>query len=234
MGRVANLYRLQTIDSRLDVVHSRLRAVHAALKETSELDRAQRDLTAADAAMQHARRNLRQTEDAVRDQTAKISDVEQRLYSGKVRNPKELQDLQRDLESLKRHKSTLEDRQLEAMEAVEAAEAAHSLATARRTTAEGDAERIRGKLFTDEKALEADLQRWEAEREAAESGVPLDDRADYARLRQRKHGVAVSRLTDGVCGSCGVAPEAARIQNARQDDTPIHCGNCERILYAAS
>jgi uncharacterized protein len=44
------------------------------------------------------------------------------LYGGKIRNPKELQDLQVEIAALKRRTATLEDEQLEAMLAVEDAE----------------------------------------------------------------------------------------------------------------
>ena len=52
----------------------------------------------------------------------RVGQAEASLYGGHVQNPKELQDLQKDVASLKRHLETLEERELEAMEAAENAE----------------------------------------------------------------------------------------------------------------
>jgi predicted nucleic acid-binding Zn-ribbon protein len=45
----------------------------------------------------------------------KIVEVDRQLYSGTVTSPRELQALQADVESLKRHRSSFEDDLLEAM-----------------------------------------------------------------------------------------------------------------------
>ena len=62
---------------------------------------------------------MKQSEAEVEKQRIKIEQTEASLYGGHVHNPKELQDLQKDVASLKRHLETLEERQLEAMLVVE-------------------------------------------------------------------------------------------------------------------
>ena len=58
-------------------------------------------------------------EEEVREQQIKIEQNQSRLYSGKVTNPKELQDLQAEAEAFKRQLSLHENRQLEKMMALE-------------------------------------------------------------------------------------------------------------------
>ncbi len=64
----------------------------------------------------------------MRAQKVKIEQTEATLYGGKVRNPKELQDLQNEAAALKRYLAVLEDRQLEQMIALEDVEKGSNLA----------------------------------------------------------------------------------------------------------
>ena len=61
---------------------------------------------------QAAKTSLRVAEAEAEAQKIKIEHTEASLYGGSVHNPKELQDLQRDVASLKKHLTTLEERQL--------------------------------------------------------------------------------------------------------------------------
>ena len=89
-----------------------------------------------------------------------------------------------------------------------------------------------GALLDERRQLQANLERLEVSREAALSSVLPADRELYDRLRLSKKGRAVTRLEEGSCASCGVAPSSSRIQSARQGNDLILCGNCGRILAA--
>ena len=115
MSRPFYLYSLQKIDSKLDQNKNRLREIEATLANNAKLKRAEAGAQKTEAALDVARKALRSAETKVRDQRLKIEQNESTLYSGKIRNPKELQDLQNEVDALKRHLDTLEDRQLEAM-----------------------------------------------------------------------------------------------------------------------
>ena len=65
--------------------------------------------------LEAARVVIREAEYAAQAQREKIEQTENSLYGGAVSNPKELQDLQMEAESLKRHLQTLEDRLLEVL-----------------------------------------------------------------------------------------------------------------------
>src|SRR5436305_3672401 len=62
-----------------------------------------------------ARRQQRH-EDELASVEAKITEVDKRLYSGTVSAPRELQAMEADIKSLKRHRSDIEDQVLEAMQ----------------------------------------------------------------------------------------------------------------------
>jgi predicted nucleic acid-binding Zn-ribbon protein len=119
MSAALGLYRLQQVDSQIDQAQARLKAIQQILENDAELRDARERLAISEQSYQDAERMLKQSEAEVEKQTNKIQQAEASLYGGHVHNPKELQDLEKDVASLKRHLMTLEERQLDAMLAVE-------------------------------------------------------------------------------------------------------------------
>lgn len=232
MRRVELLYRLQEVDTELDAKRRRLQEVEASLGESDELLQARTRLPQAEAAYHRWRTRLRRLELKMTALDNKIKNSEQRLYSGTVRNPKELASLQQELNYLRRRKSAEEDSLLEVMIDVEEREVAWQDAQAHWETVEatwtaGQAElsRERGELL----ARLAELRELRAGREGAVDGTDL---STYEDLRRRKGGTAVARLQGNLCTSCHVEVSSSRSQQARQGATLVFCGSCGRILCA--
>jgi hypothetical protein len=232
MSRASQLLRLQDMDVELDARRARLAAIEETLGEAQAVHTAQRQLVEAEAQFTAARLALKNLELDVQAFNERIADADHRLYGGRITNPKELSDLQKDIESLKRQRGTLEEQQLEALIQAEAAETQLHATQAALQAAEADAAQTQGNLLDERAALKARVETLEAEREAMLIPIPAADRELYARLRPAKRGRAVSRLDDGVCSACGVAPSSSRGQSARQGNDLILCGNCGRILCA--
>jgi uncharacterized protein len=232
MSRVSSLHRLQEIDLSSDRSRARLAEIEQLLEEAEAVraarvvhDQAQARLLAGQAAVKDA-------ELAAATQRTKLENAERALYGGGVHNPKELQELQADVESLKRHLSSLEDRLLEAMVALE--DVAGEAGRAEDELARAEAEQIgaQASLAGERTRVQARLAALEAEREAALSGVPEGDLALYARLRDSMGGLALATLQEGSCGACGVGISAAERQTVRGGSDLYRCPQCGRILYA--
>ena len=231
MSQTFTLYRLQQIDSQLDRIHARLRQIEAALKDDQAVKEAQQNLEQASRHLEAQRKILRQAEDQVREQRLKIEQTESTLYSGKVRNPKELQDLQNETVALKRYRSTLEDRQLEAMIVVEEAEA---LSQERKLTLEEEQTEFQKKsaeLTQEQTHLKADLERHEAEREATVRSIEAPNLELYNQLRQQRRGIAVAKVSDKACSACGSTLNASLLHATRSPSQIVRCDACGRILY---
>lgn len=231
MSRASVLYRLQKIDVELDKHRAQLAEVNARLASNPAVQQAQADLAAAQSSLASARRAAKTLDDENQSLSARMKEVEDRLYGGKVRNPRELQDLQNDSGALQRQRDGLDEKQLGAMDVVEAAE--RQEATARATLAEAEAARAieQSDLVRDKDAVEALLDKGEGEREAALISVNPDDLSTYDTLRRQKR-IAVGLLVDGTCTACGVAPSSSRVMAARAGGELVRCGNCGRILFA--
>jgi predicted nucleic acid-binding Zn-ribbon protein len=232
MSQTFKLYRLQQLDSQLDQNNARLFEIEKALSDRRELQQAEKQFAAATEALNEASAAVRRSEEDVKAQRIKIEQNEATLYGGKVRNPKELQDLQNEGSALKRYLGVLEDRQLEKMIAQE--EAQEELAqAAQHLEQERTRSEATGKELYQEKAvLEEEVKRLQAERQAAASSTTREELDLYNQLRQQRRGIAVARVTDTYCSACGSTLSAALLHAARLPNQIARCDTCGRILYA--
>lgn len=232
MSQSFKLFRVQQIDSLLDRARARIKEIDIALQDDAALRQALAQLKDAEQELHEASQKLRHTEQQVQSQNIKIEQTETALYGGKVRNPKELQDLQNEAAALKRFLAVLEDRQLEAMLNLEEAEERNNSAKAQyeEASTRSDAERTR--LLSEKSALEKDMVRQELERQAACSGIPDTDLRLYEQLRKQRNGVAVAKVIDRTCSACGSTLSAALYSSAQYPTQFARCETCGRILYA--
>ena len=232
MSAALGLYRLQQVDSQIDQIQARLKTIQQTLENDEALRAANERFTAAAGKQKDAERAVKLSESEVEKQRIKIEQTEASLYGGKVQNPKELQDLQKDVVSLKRHLATLEERQLEAMIAAETAE--QELRTART-----DLERVQSNLNEQHKdltqeseVLRKNLDRLNSERQAVVTDIAGQTLNVYDQLRKQKRGLAITTIADNSCEACGTTLTASQQQNARSTSQLFHCPTCGRILYA--
>lgn len=231
MSQAFKLLRLQQIDSRLDQIRTRLGEIERLLADNSEVQRAASLQEKAQGTCREADKILRRAEELVQAQRIKIEQTEAALYGGKVRNPKELQDLQNESAALKRYLATLEDRQLDAMLAQEEAEAELNRASQQLEAAELKSRQKNDSLHQEQVVLQKDLARDEQERPAAASGIAPADLQIYEQLRAQRRGVAVSPVVDRTCSACGSTLSASQLSAAHSPNQLTRCETCGRILY---
>ncbi|HEY67275.1 MAG: hypothetical protein DRI79_09190 [Chloroflexi bacterium] len=229
MTKGADLYRLQCLDSEGDVKRRRLAEVEAALGESEPLRQARRALESAQTMVQKWTLRQRDLELEIQGLSDKITRSEQRLYSGVIKNPKELADLQAEIASLKRRRQKLEDDLLEAMLEREEAEAARAQAQVHLDEIQAQWSAQQADLMVEREMLRGRLAEIEQAREALLPSIEAGDLAVYEALRRRKGGQAVVQVRDGACGGCGVAIPPGLKWQLRQDKL-VYCGNCERII----
>jgi predicted nucleic acid-binding Zn-ribbon protein len=232
MSAALGLYRLQQVDSQIDHIQSRLKAIRQILENDAELRAANDQSVAAENQLKEAERLLKQSEQEVEKQRVKLQQTEASLYGGMVHNPKELQDLQKDVVSLKRHLETLEERELEAMVVVETAEKNSQNAKMnlqRVTASRGDQFRD---LTAEIESLNKDLESFSSERNAVIQDLAAQAIRDYEQLRKQRRGIAVTIVSDSACAACGTTLTASQQQSARSTSQLFHCPSCGRILYA--
>jgi predicted nucleic acid-binding Zn-ribbon protein len=229
--RTKVLYALQQIDAQLAREKRRYREVQESLGESEELVEARAAHMEAQAALSSARGRLRDHELEAEGVTQKLRETEERLYGGRVRNPKELSDLQRESEYLKRRRSALEEDVLEEMMAVERLAAQAEAATERHTQVEAAWSSENADLSAEYDALRQELTELLSKRKSVARHVDESDMAEYDALRRLRGGVAVVAVRNDTCQVCHVQVPMRDVERARDGEMFMYCSGCERILY---
>ena len=232
MSAALGLYRLQQVDSQIDQIQARLKTIQQTLDNDAELRSAHERFAAAEAQHKDAERALKLSESEVEKQRIKIQQTEASLYGGRVQNPKELQDLQKDVASLKRHLETLEERELEAMIAAETTEKELQIASAERERVQANRKEQNRDLTLESETLRKDLERLNSERQAVVTDIAGQALGAYEQLRRQKRGLAITTIAENSCEACGTTLTASQQQSARSASQLFHCPTCGRILYA--
>ncbi len=155
-----------------------------------------------------------------------------RMDAGQISNPKDLERMQHEMETLERRISVLEDEELEVMEQLEEAQA-----QLRRLQEEmhGTEERLAALTEArDQQAGEvtAELTVVATRRDPLVAELPADLLALYEKLRTAKGGIGAAALRARQCGGCMISldpSELARIKTLATDEV-VRCEECQRIL----
>lgn len=197
--------------------------------KASELDGARIE---ADTEVSDLSRAQKKADAEVEQVKARRARDEERLNSGAISNPKDLESLQHELVALERRISTLEDDELEVMEKLEEAQIRLAAIQADLTAVNEDlAQAIDARdaaiVVLDEQAAGA-----QADRAQAASGVPDDLIALYDKVRAQYGGLGAAALRARKCEGCRLELNGADLRDiaAAPEDDVLRCPECGRIL----
>ncbi len=229
MSLVSRLYQLQETDSQLRQKHRLLKDTLKRLEHNDELSLAEAELATQRDGLEQARKHQRQLDWEVDDLTSKILAVKDRLYGGRVTNPKELVSLEQDIQGLKRHLKLREEVLLDAMGVVESSEA--SVGSLQKEVERLAAEwaRERGGLSVVKDTTELEIERLTQSRDAACNEVGTEAVRLYEQLSRAK-GTAIVKVELGRCSGCNLTLPTGQWQKARAGEV-VTCGSCGRIFY---
>jgi predicted nucleic acid-binding Zn-ribbon protein len=231
MGQALTFFRLQQVDNQLDHSQSRLKAIESEIQDDSQLMCTTQVATDAAALFTQAEQDQKRLELEIQSLRIKMDQINSGLYGGKVHNPKELQDLQNDLSSQKRHLNTLEDQLFQAMMNLEEAEKSHQRAHQDLLDAQAARESQIKILDAEHAALNRDIEKTMLERSAILESLNEKEIELYQTLRTRHRGLAVVEIRENTCGACGSTLTMAHIQATRSPGQISLCPTCGRILY---
>jgi predicted nucleic acid-binding Zn-ribbon protein len=229
------LLTLQERDSTLE----RLLHRHQTLPERDALRDAEAAASALDAQLASTRRERdtvareeQQLDDEARSLAAKATEVEARMYSGEVSSPKELQAMQADVEQLRRHQRSVENRELELMERREPLDVTVGELEQQRAASGVEIDRHTAALGAAEAEIIAEMQVERGERDQLAAGIDADLLREYERCRAAAKGPGVARLVGTTCQGCHLSiPAIEAEQIKRSGGQPLaHCDNCGAIL----
>ena len=206
--------------------------IQNALNDNTRLKKAQSQMEKIEKSLKEVSQSLHKIEGEVQAQRLKIEQNEATLYGGKVRNPKELQDLHQESSALKRYLAVLEDRQLEEMLILDEAQESQNKANEYLEKIRIEMAEKNANLVKEQVALQKVLGQQAVQRQVAVKGISPEDLQLYESLRAQRNGVAVARVTDNACSACGSTLSASLLQSSRSPNQISRCDTCGRILYA--
>ena len=231
MNVAKQLYELQEVDLTIEARELALKELVSQLGESQAVLGARSKLASEEQRLEELGHKQHSLEWEIDDITTKITKAEEELYSGRVGNPKELANLQHEIEVLKAKRSELEDRTIEVMEQVEGTKTGVETLEGELKTLEAEWQAQQEKLEADKEHLEAELVSLKQKREEVSAQVDSGAVDFYLGLKKQK-GTAVAKVEQGVCRGCRISLSNAEMQRARGGDL-VQCSSCGRVLFLA-
>lgn len=226
---------LQDLDLQLDQVAHKRKSLpeHVALaelaKEKSVVDH---DLVSADTEVSDLRREQKKADSDVDQVRQRKARNQQRMESGQVTSPRDLENLQHEIGSLDRRISDLEDAELEVMEKLEAAEAVQADLQTRADAFAGRQAELEATRDAALKELDEQRAGYGDKRATVAAEIPADLITTYQKLRERNGGIGAAPLVGKRCMGCRMelAPSDLTKFKAAPADLVLRCEECGRIL----
>ena len=225
------LYALQVVDTQ----------IQRAKKAQAALDNGTAATAAAEAVRdqtQQQRSEWQKLSGDLKDNELKSAAVEtkrknyqQKLYQGTVTNPKELANIEKEIEALGRQRSDLDGRILELMEEAEQAQAALTVAEEQARQADGHRAEVVSSFLSRYETLDLELADLARQRREAEAAV--EDKAAlkrYESIRAKPGGIGIARIEGNACGGCHMTLSATLIKAVKEGALVQTCENCGRLL----
>ena len=229
------LLELQGFDTKLlQLAHKRagLPEISAAQDLEVELGSIKMRLVAAQTEASDLKLNLLKAESDVEQVLSRSRRDQERLDSGAVSAPKELESLQHEIGTLAKRQAELEDIEHEIMQAYENAQQAVTelQASEIETTEKLSAlAQTRDELFAD---IDFEVNSLTNQRTDIANGLPTDLIALYDKIRADQGGVGAALIHRGACQGCHITIDAQEIDQIRKmsADAIARCDQCRRIL----
>lgn len=227
---LGQLYRLQT---RFQFVRDREKKRDTVPPDLIEVDREYKEKVEAVAQL---RARLTQAELERRKAEGELADLKERLkkYQTQLRNvqsSREYSAALNEIDGVEKSIRSTEDTFLELEGEIETARADLD---AREETLPAETEQHEERLKdwrVEQRAINDELAAAQLEIAQLESEIPPRDRAEFRRLVDKKHGLAVVLAVGGSCSACHVKIRPAAMQILKQGREIIYCDSCKRILY---
>lgn len=226
------LWKLHEIDAAIVAIRHRAATMDPGRKiqaEIEKLNAVYEELNAKSKALSAELTDLELQQKSIE---AKLKKIDADLYGGKVVNPREVEDLQHQIEGLKKQRAKNDERILELWEmAPPAAKAAEEAKVPLDAKKKELAEHQR-KMLELKKTLEAEFKELNAKRPSAATGINPGLLARYDAIRQKHGGIGMTAVDRrGNCTMCGTLLPKKTVESALEDKV-VTCEECHRIVYA--
>ena len=233
MEQLKFLWELQEIEteiSRKDKELQSLSSVSEYQQGKKDYQIFQEDLEKREEKLALGKKDLKRMEMELLTVTSELKELTDKLYSGEIHSAKELESLEKKVQSKQKEKADLEDGMLTLMESLESSE--HEIIKLRKDEEEkkGILQQANSRARSDVKKVQNELEQFREKQE--ELLKKIDDKMlkKYQGLSVRLQGKCVSLVEKGFCGICNVSlPSSFRARILTPGEL-VFCENCGCIL----
>jgi predicted nucleic acid-binding Zn-ribbon protein len=193
-------------------------------------------LAARDVELAEAERLLAEYEARRRDLEARVGDLEtklkdRRMRVARIRNDRELAVVRHEIEVLKEESGAHETELLELFDKIETARGARDVALAARDAAATEREAAAADLAATVAKVRDAIERDEAKRGELAEHVDDDLHRRYRMIFERRGGVAVVAVRDGICQGCHMNVPPQLYNQVLRNEQVLLCPSCQRIIF---
>ena len=225
------LYELQSIDLQLAKNQRTRASLDKGTAKKLELDAARCEYETAEKLLQEATTELRDKELNLKTVEGKQKTFHDKLYAGKVTNPKELSSMEKEIEMLGRQKDKIEERILELMDIITERKPIVDAADKVVKDLELEIVAIIERARKNNAILVARIKEQLPKREQAAAAVEPILLKRYEAARVRQSGVVVSKIEGEDCSACHTKVGLGTLREVKLDNELVTCDNCGRILF---
>lgn len=226
------LNELQQIDLGIAAASRELAGLDSGANVRAHLALAEKKLAAASEELKKSESELRDKELTLKTIESKKKSFENKLYEGKVTNPKELSSIEKEIEMLGKNRSQLDVRILELYEIIENQQAEKKQVEDVQTALTERLTRTMAIHKAKSSELGVEIARLTEARKSAIAAVPDKQLLSrYEALRNRYKDTGLAKVVDGKCGGCHVGLTSFTVRKIREDKEYQTCESCGRILF---
>jgi predicted nucleic acid-binding Zn-ribbon protein len=228
MTLAKTLYDLQQTDLEIQKEQDTLDDIKRHLTENEALIQARAEIQAEKIHLGETERQQRDLEYEIDELRSSMKRLNDKLYGGKEKNPKELVSLEKELDIFKTKLRQKEDYLLDLMAEMETVQDKIKINGEKLKKLEEEWQRQQNELNQRRSEVENRLSDLRDERTSMASDIARQALELYEMIRSRK-GQAVVKIEQGRCQGCRLNLAVNELQRARAGDL-IQCSSCGRIL----
>ena len=230
MSQAQALYQVQQIELKIIELTKQVKGINTQLEDDEELRQASEQFDLAETRLTECDKRSAELERELEAVLEKRKGAEAQLYSGRVTNPKELQDMQMEVEALTRRKSQLDDQLLALLESRDHAAAQFEDKNQTLEETKGAHQALHKELQQEKTSHGSEIETLLTKRKAAQERASGAALKTYNAMRKAKGNRPVAVLKDNACTICGIEQDPSVIKAINRGDQLVRCNNCDRIL----
>lgn len=231
MNQRTFLYQLQIIDNEIDKRKKKLIEIQKILNFNQDVAALQHDLDGLETDKKGKNQILKKFSDEAEIIQNKISNSERSLYDGTVKNPKELQSINLEIDSLRKRIASLDEEQLDYLYQIEELDEKIEAKRAALNSLEQTKRNQKDNFQIEIDQIQKENNRLDIEKKPILGQINDNFLEKYNLLRKTKNGIAISLIMDNACSMCGNGLPPMEVQKAKSSVDDINCSVCKRFLF---